>query len=260
MSHSHLADAPPAGVTIVGGSSGVGLASARQFAAAGAERMLLVGRDPQRGESAAQGIRRQGTDCVFLSADAGSAAGSAEIAAAVRSVGTADAILIATAPTSIVPTPLAKLEQSAPAAILHELLLPTVSVAHAVLPIMRERGGGSLIAVASDAAKIATPGESLIGAAMAAIVMFVRTLALEEKRHGIRANVLTPSLIADTGLSARLAADEFSAALFDRAAKRAQLGVPRADDLAQLVLFLAGPGAQRLTGQAISVNGGISAA
>jgi NAD(P)-dependent dehydrogenase (short-subunit alcohol dehydrogenase family) len=54
--------------------------------------------------------------------------------------------------------------------------------------------------------------------------------------------------------------DPFSAKLFSNAAKLADLGVAQPDDLAALMVFLASPAAARLTGQAISVNGGISAA
>ena len=125
---------------------------------------------------------------------------------------------------------------------------------------MREQKSGVIINVASDAAKVPTPGESVIGAAMAAIVMFTRTLAIEAKRDGVRANVLTPSLIGGTGAYDRVMTDPFSAKLFANAAKLAHLGVAQPDDLAAMMLFLAGPAAARLTGQAISINGGISAA
>jgi 2-hydroxycyclohexanecarboxyl-CoA dehydrogenase len=100
----------------------------------------------------------------------------------------------------------------------------------------------------------------VIGAAKAAIVMFTRTIAIEEKRYGIRANALTPSLVYGTASTERITADGFSGKLFARAAQQAQLGVPTADDIAALTVFLCGPAAARLTGQAISVNGGISAA
>jgi len=133
-------------------------------------------------------------------------------------------------------------------------------MAGAVLPGMRSRRGGVIINVASDAAKTATPGEAVIGAAKAAIVMFTRTIAIEEKRYGIRANALTPSLVYGTASTERITADGFSSKLFARAAQQAGLGVPTADDIAALTVFLCSPAAGRLTGQAISVNGGISAA
>jgi 2-hydroxycyclohexanecarboxyl-CoA dehydrogenase len=129
-----------------------------------------------------------------------------------------------------------------------------------VLPHMRDQQGGVIINVASDAAKVATPGEAVAGAAMAAIVMFTRTVALEAKRWGVRANVLTPSLIANTASTERICQDQFMSKLFTDVAGHAQLGVAEAEDLAAIVAFLASPDARRLTGQAISVNGGISAA
>ncbi len=104
---------------------------------------------------------------------------------------------------------------------LTQLSLPSMHMASAVLPGMRSRRGGVIVNVASDAAKTATPGEAVIGAAKAAIVMFTRTIAIEEKRYGIRANALTPSLVYGTASTERITADGFSAKLFERAAKQA---------------------------------------
>ena len=129
-----------------------------------------------------------------------------------------------------------------------------------VLPLMRAQKSGVIINIASDAAKVATPGESVIGAVMAAIVMFSRTLAMEAKRDGIRVNALTPSLVEGTATADRILAEGFSQKLFQKAAKLAHLGVARPEDLAAISVFLAGPGGAKITGQAISVNGGISAA
>jgi NAD(P)-dependent dehydrogenase (short-subunit alcohol dehydrogenase family) len=95
---------------------------------------------------------------------------------------------------------------------------------------------------------------------MAAIVMFSRTAAIEAKRNGVRVNAVTPSLVAGTPTAERVLADGFSKKLFESAAKQAHLGVAEPDDLAALIVFLGGPASARLTGQAISVNGGISAA
>jgi NAD(P)-dependent dehydrogenase (short-subunit alcohol dehydrogenase family) len=85
-------------------------------------------------------------------------------------------------------------------------------------------------------------------------------LALEGKRDGIRVNVITPSLIAGTPTAERVLQDGFSKRLFEKAATQAHLGVAEPEDLAGLVVFLGSPASARLTGQAISVNGGISAA
>src|SRR5690606_442138 len=127
-----------------------------------------------------------------------------------------------------------------------------------VLPYLRTQGGGSIVNIASDAAKVPTPGEAALGGAMAAIVMFTKVAALEARRDGVRVNVLTPSLIAGTTTAANVLSDGFSRKLFEKAAGQAHLGVAEPADLAAMAVFLGGPGAARLTGQAISVNGGIS--
>ena len=146
------------------------------------------------------------------------------------------------------------------ASILTQQALGPLHMTRAALPHMRQQRGGVIINIASDAAKVATPGESVIGAAMGAIVMFSRAAAMEAKRDGIRVNVLTPSLIRGTPTGDRVLAGGFSAKLFSKAITLAHLGVAEPDDLAGLIVFLSGPDAALLTGQAISVNGGISAA
>jgi hypothetical protein len=71
-------------------------------------------------------------------------------------------------------------------------------------------------------------------------------------------NVLTPSLIEGTLTHARMQQDPFASKLFAKARQLANLGVAVADDLAEPIVFLASPQAARLTGQAISLKGGIS--
>ena len=90
--------------------------------------------------------------------------------------------------------------------------------------------------------------------------MFSRTLALEGSRHGIRVHSLTPSLVKDTAAYDRVMAGEFSKKLFEKVTKKARLGLVTPKDIAPLAVFLCSPAASKITGQTISVNGGISAA
>jgi NAD(P)-dependent dehydrogenase (short-subunit alcohol dehydrogenase family) len=145
------------------------------------------------------------------------------------------------------------------APMLHRCLLPQLLACRAALPIMREQGSGAIINIASDAAKLPTPGETVIGAALAGIVMFTRALALEAKRNGIRANVRTPSLTGGTDHYRRVMDDAFAGKMFAKAAAMASLGVVGKEELAGLVVFVASPAAAQITGQAISMTGGISA-
>jgi NAD(P)-dependent dehydrogenase (short-subunit alcohol dehydrogenase family) len=144
-------------------------------------------------------------------------------------------------------------------AVLQRCLAAQLLSCRAAQPHMRAANSGGIINIASDAAKIPTPGETVIGAAMAGIVMFTRALALERKRNGIRANVLTPSIVSGTDFYDRLMADPFAGKLFGKAQARAELGLVKMTDLAEVAVFLASPAASKITGQALSVTGGISA-
>lgn len=251
-----------ASAVVVGGTAGVGLAAARKFIEAGVRRIAIVGRNEARGTAAAASLEAlgHGADVLFIAADA-NRAGDAQriVSTVVERFGGVDILLNSTVGTAgpqlLKDIPAAELE-----GILVQQAMGPILMSHAALPAMIAGGRGVILNIASDAAKLATPGESVIGAAMAAIVMFTRTLAIEAKRNNIRANALTPSLIQGTLTHARMQESEFSQKLFAKAAKMAHLGVAEAEDLADLAVFLASPQASKITGQAISANGGISAA
>jgi NAD(P)-dependent dehydrogenase (short-subunit alcohol dehydrogenase family) len=248
-------------IYIVGGTSGVGLEVARRFVRDGAQRIGLVGRDVERGEKAAAHIRSlaPGVWAFFVAGDVNDPAEAERVTAELRaSLGAAD-ILVNSMASPYTPRLFHDIPpQDVPAVLLQQALGP-MNMCRAVLPDMRSRRGGAIVNIASDAAKYPTPGECVIGAAMAAIVMFSRTLAMEAKRDGVRVNAVTPSLISGTGAYDRVMAEPFSAKLFEKAARAASLGVAEPADVAELVLFLCGPRARRITGQVVSPNGGISA-
>ncbi|WP_250281080.1 SDR family NAD(P)-dependent oxidoreductase [Frankia sp. CiP1_Cm_nod2] len=249
------------GVAVLGGTTGVGLETGAQFAEHGA-RVVVLGRNLKRGEAACQTIRDRAptADVSFIQVDATDPADALQAEADARAhLGDIDVLVNTTGP-------------SEPPRLLHnipihnirpridEVVLPPLHMMYAVLPSMRQRRAGAIINVASDAAKVATPGETLIGAAMAAIVMFSKAAALEVKREGVRINLLTPSIIAGTPGAALIDGEPFSAKMFAKATSMAHLGVAESSDLAAMALFLASPAARRITGQAISINGGISVA
>lgn len=250
------------GALIIGGTAGIGFATAKALAEAGVPRIVIVGRNAERGEAAAKSLTDLGADAHFLAGSPLDPAEASHIAEeAERLLGGIDIMMCTTAADGVAPELFKDIPASDISRILTEMATPAMHMASAVLPGMRSRRGGVIVNVASDAAKTATPGEAMIGAAKAAIVMFTRTIAIEEKRHGIRANALTPSLVHGTASTERITSGEgFSAKLFASAAKQASLGVPDADDVAALAVFVCSAAAGKLTGQAISVNGGISAA
>ena len=247
------------GVVLLGGTAGVGFEAACQFAREGA-RVLLLGRNDERGAAACSGVKARvpKADVGFVKVDACDPAEAVRAEAECRArLGSIDVIVTSTGP-------------SAPPRLMHnipiedvrvrieEILLPPLHLIHAALPAMRRQRSGSIIVVASDAGKIPTPGETLVGSAMGAILMYCKAAALEVKRENVRINLLTPSLIAGTPGAALIFNEPFSAKMFEKASAMAHLGVADAADQAAMILYLASPAAKRMTGQAISINGGIS--
>ena len=94
---------------------------------------------------------------------------------------------------------------------------------------------------------------SQLGAAFGGIMSFARNLALEVSRQAVRVHCISPSFVADTPAFEKYAARAGTA--FDRAG----LGLPTPKDIAPVALFLCGPNAAKITGQIISINGGLNA-
>jgi NAD(P)-dependent dehydrogenase (short-subunit alcohol dehydrogenase family) len=249
------------GVLIAGGTSGVGLTTAMKFAEVGVTRMALLGRNEERGKKAQAAVRARFplAQVEFVAADAIDPVQAKQAGEeAERLIGSVD-ILLNSICSRAVPGLFheSPIEEILPTVV--DLLMAPLNMCSAVLPGMRSRGRGVIINIASDAAKVPTPGEAVIGAAMAAIVRFSTTLALEAKRFGVRVNTVTPSLIVGTEVYEKIMANEFAGKLFKKAASAAHLGLTRPEDIAHLIVFLASPEASLITGQVISVNGGISA-
>lgn len=246
---------------LYGATSGMGLEIAAQLAEAGVPRLVLVGRDPQRGRQARETVAKRAPDATvtFIAGDASAAQTITQATAAARVLGGID-VLVNAVPGDSAPRPFTALDPDAFSSLIRLHLESVFRATHAALPAMIAGGGGVVLTIASDAAKIPTPGESVHGALMAALVMFSRTLALETARHGIRVHALTPSIVADTISFDRMMAEPFSAKLFEKARTRAALGLPTPADVAAAALYLASPAAARVTGQVLTINGGLAIA
>lgn len=130
---------------------------------------------------------------------------------------------------------------------------------HAVLPGMAERGRGRIVNVASDAARVGSSGEAVYAACKGGLVALAKTLAREHARHGITVNVVCPgptdtALLADVTDGAPNPQKLREA--FARAIPLGRLGQP--EDLAGAIAFLASDEASFITGQVLSVSGGLT--
>jgi NAD(P)-dependent dehydrogenase (short-subunit alcohol dehydrogenase family) len=248
------------GALVTGGTSGIGLATAAALVAAGVTRMVVNGREPGRGAAAANHLRTLNpiATIAFSAGDVSLAAGASAVCEHARAtLGSVD-VVINCAGGDHAPELFHDIAPEALTTMLGHYALPPMHVSRCILPHMAVAGGGVIVNVASDAGRVPTPGACLNGAAMAAIIMFSRTLALETKRSGIRVHAVAPSIVKDTRTFDRVMSGGFSAKLFAKAMNRASLGVATPDDVAAAILFLVSPAASRMTGQVISVNGGVS--
>jgi len=131
-----------------------------------------------------------------------------------------------------------------------------LATCHAALPYMREGGGGRIVMVASDAGRVGSSGEVVYSGAKGAVIAFTKGLAREVARYGINVNCVAPGLV-DTPLLAGIAeGNEKLIAAIVRSIPLRRTGVP--EEIAAAVCFFASPDAAYITGQTLSVNGGLT--
>ena len=132
---------------------------------------------------------------------------------------------------------------------------------HIVLPQMIARGRGRIVNISSDAARVGSSGESVYAACKGGIISFSKTLAREVARKGITVNVVCPGPTDTPILRGFLGEGEAGQKVYEalvRAIPMKRVGQP--DDIPGIVAFLASDEAAFITGQVISVSGGLTMA
>ena len=126
----------------------------------------------------------------------------------------------------------------------------------AVLDEMMKNGYGRIVSIASDAGRVGSTGEAVYSGAKGGVIAFTKTIAREMARHRINVNCVCPGP-TDTPLFATVTADNPKLAeSLKRVIPLGRLGLP--EDLAPAVIFLASDDAGFITGQTLSVSGGLT--
>lgn len=239
---------------ITGAGSGINKRIAERFAAQGAS-ITIIGRNPEKCEAAAAGIRANGGKAAGFSADVRSfEALSQAFESAKKQFGQPD-ICIAGAAGNFV-AEAGQMSANAFRTVIEIDLLGTYNTFRAVLPLLR-KGGGNLLAISAVQASMPTAAQAHVCSAKAGIEMLVRTLSLEWASRGIRCNAIAPGPVADTEGMNRLAPEGdnswerlLAAIPMGRAAER--------DEIADLALFLCSGAASYINGTSITIDGGQS--
>lgn len=245
---------------ILGGTGGVGLRTAERLAARGAQ-VMVTGRSEENGARALQGLHKISTECRFVTGNLTETESLKRvIAQTVEAFGGIDILVSAGAEGTTRVKPFAEMTPEEIEQGLLSRFMPRVLPINLALPAFRERGGGSIVLLTTDAARHVTPGESIVGAAGAGVILITKALGRELSRDNIRVNAVAMTLTSDTPSWDRIFAREgFSNDLFSKAISRFPSGrPPSASEVAEVVAFLASPLSGQVTGQTVSANGGLS--
>lgn len=246
-------------VIVTGGGGGIGTATCRRLAEEGA-KVAVLDLDGASAERTAAGIRESGGRAQAFACDIARYEDCrTAVAAAEQALGPLD-VLVNNAGWDVF-RPFLETTPADWERIIAINLTGTLNMHHAALPGMVARKRGRVVNVSSDAARVGSSGEAVYAACKAGMIGFSKTLAREHARHGITVNVVCPGIVAtklyeDYKKGARN--PEKLDEAFRRAIPMGRLGEP--EDLHGAICFFASDDAAFMTGQVVSVSGGLTMA
>jgi 2-hydroxycyclohexanecarboxyl-CoA dehydrogenase len=246
-------------VIVTGGGGGIGGATCRRFGEAGARVAVFDINAESAAQTAADITKAGGVAQAFRCDITDYAEVQSAVGAAVAALGPID-ILVNNAGWDV----FRLFKDTTPdqwQKLIAINLVGAFNMHHVVLPGMLERRRGRIVNIASDAARVGSSGEAVYAACKSGLVGFSKTIAREHARHGISVNAVCPgatntALFADYKQGA--GNPEKLEEAFRRATPMGRIGEP--DDLPGAILFFASDDAAYITGQVLSVSGGLTMA
>jgi NAD(P)-dependent dehydrogenase (short-subunit alcohol dehydrogenase family) len=242
-------------VLITGGLTGIGRATAIAFAREGA-KIIVSGRRDAEGKALEAELRGLGADAVFVKADVrhDSEVGNL-VDETVARFGRID-VAVNNAGTEGQPGPVVNQTAESYAATFDTNVLGTLLSMKHELRIMLAQGHGSIVNVSSAYGHIGAAGAAVYVGSKHAVEGFTKSAALESATSGIRVNAIAPGPV-DTGMLTRFTGNEQNKAALVATVPVGRMG--RSEEIASAIVFLGSDAASYMTGQIMTVDGGVTA-
>ncbi len=239
---------------ITGASKGIGEAIARLYAASGA-KVIINSRKQEDLDAVAASIQLNGGICTGIAANAGEIAGCKHLVNETVALYGGIDILVNNAAANPVYGPVVQCEEWAFDKIMNVNVKAPFELGKLVHPIMKERGGGSVINISSISGLTPDPGLGIYSVSKAALNMLTKVTAKEWGADGIRVNAICPGLIK-TKFSEALWQNEKWMSHFVKQLPIARMGT--VEEIAGLALFLASNASGYCTGTLFTADGGVT--
>ncbi len=250
-------DLTEASAVILGGTLGIGFASAKKLLKSGLHKLTICALDPTSGRNCLTKLASEfpGAYLHFVQCDpsdpqrAESAITHAQLA-----MGRID-MLVNCGSTELISEPLHELQADALLPSISSLMGCLLHPVHVVYPVMMKQKSGSIVCLSTDAALIPAQNNPLLATAMAGVNMFCRAMAAQAQLHNIRVNCVSVGAVSGTTIYDSLIKDPSTMHLLHQTSETESVGAVKAEDVAEVVAFLAGPDSAKITGEIIGVKG-----
>jgi NAD(P)-dependent dehydrogenase (short-subunit alcohol dehydrogenase family) len=253
---SHPFDLTGKVAIVTGSSRGIGRSIALTMASLGA-RVVVSSRKREACEAVVEEIRAKGGEAIVIPCNISRKEEVEALIAGTQSqLGGID-ILVCNAAVNPYYGPLAGIDDSAFDKVMNANVKSNLWLCNMAMPHIAERGGGSVVIISSIAGLRGSPGIGAYGISKAADFALARQLALEWGPRNVRVNCIAPGLIK-TDFARALWEDEDRLAYRESGTPLRRIGMP--DEIGGVAAFLASPAASFMTGEVVTVDGGVTIA
>lgn len=240
---------------VTGGGSGIGRAICQRFGEEGAS-VVIFDVNLSGAEETATLVKKAGGNATAYKVDITDRTEVEKVVKTVEATGPIDILVNNAGWDKIVP--FIHSDEDLWKKVIDINLYGPIYMHHAILPGMTKQGAGRVINISSDAGRVGSSGEAVYSACKGGIISFTKTVARETASKGVQLNVVCPGP-TDTPLFASVAEGDSGEKIAEglkRAIPMKRLAIP--DDFPGIVCFLASEDAGFITGQTISVSGGLT--